>query len=94
MSKAIAQNMKPTKSRMTILLSVFCLKNDFFKLIIVILLYANNFTWLSTISTDSYCILSIRYFEVEFLVISFKMQAFKFPPWNMVMSGVAAGLGP
>ncbi len=80
MSKAMAQNMKPTKSRMNRLLYVLC-PHEFIKLITMTILYANNFTWLSRISTVSYCILSVRYFEVECDLISEHKHHFHHRTW-------------
>ncbi len=71
MSKDMAQIMKPTKLRMKRLLSVFWLWYELFKLIIVTNLYADSFTWHFAISTVLYWILSARYFEVEWCLISY-----------------------
>ncbi len=63
--------MKPTKLRMKRLLCVLCLWHKCFKLINVAILYASKFIWLSMISTVSWRIISVRYFEVKCCLISF-----------------------
>ncbi len=53
MSDAIAQNMKAVKLRRNLFLAICCLYLKLITLIIVAILYRNNFNWLAAIPIPS-----------------------------------------
>ncbi len=93
MSKSMAQNMKPIKTRMKRLLSVLCLWHEFFKIM----------SWSSSTQTILpsslwYPLSPTAYFLSGILKYSaiwshLWTQTSTFPPQKIVMSSVAEGLG-